>query len=61
MPTNNQAQKCLRVCQAITSCFQPIHLFRYDPDREMVYILAGVNEGVEVIVYSNGLWEFING
>lgn len=58
MPTDAQAQGCLRVCQMLSTGFQPIHLFRYDPQLEKVYILAGVDEGIEVVVYSNGLWEF---
>lgn len=23
-----------------------------------IFILAGVNEGLEVVIFSNGLWEF---
>lgn len=39
----------------------PIHVFRYDENTNSVYILAGVNEGIEVIVFANGLWELIDG
>jgi hypothetical protein len=60
MPTNQQAQKCLQLCQILSSGFQPIHLFRYDPQNERVYILAGINEGIQVIVYSSGIWRFID-
>jgi hypothetical protein len=60
MPTNEQAQACLRVCQMLSSGFQPIHLFRYDPQEKTVYILAGINESIEVFVFSNGLWRFVD-
>jgi hypothetical protein len=58
MPSNEQAQSCLRLCQMLSSGFQPIHLFRYDPQTQTVYVLAGVAEGIEVIVYPNGQWRF---
>jgi hypothetical protein len=58
MPTNEQAQACLRLCQMLSNGFQPIHLFRYDPERQTVYVLAGVTEGIEVIVDPSGIWRF---
>lgn len=59
MPTNEQAQACLRLCQMLSSGFQTIHLFRYDSETQTVYVLAGITEGIEVLVYANGRWEFI--
>jgi hypothetical protein len=44
----------------LSSGYQPINLFRYNPDNEVVYILAGVNDGIEVLVFPDGLWRFIN-
>jgi hypothetical protein len=58
MPTDEQAQACLRLCQMLSSGFQPIHLFRYDPETQTVYVLAGVTEGIEVIVDLSGKWRF---
>jgi hypothetical protein len=60
MPTDEQAQACLRVCQMLSTGFQPIHLFRYDPEVDSVYILAGITESIEIVVDSNGEWEFEN-
>jgi hypothetical protein len=60
MPTSDQALGCARVCQMLSSGYQPINLFRYNPDNEVVYILAGVNDGIEVLVFPDGLWRFIN-
>ncbi|MCT7992128.1 hypothetical protein NG793_00315 [Laspinema sp. C5] len=56
-PTNEQAQACLRVCQMLSNRFRDIHLFRYNPQKGYVYILAGDN--LEVIVMSSGEWRFI--
>jgi hypothetical protein len=60
MPTDDQAQACLRLCQMLSSGFQPIHLFRYNSESRTVYVLAGVTESIEIIVYSNGEWDFVN-
>jgi hypothetical protein len=38
---------------------QPIHLFRYDPINYHIYLIAGINEGIEIIIFENGRWEFI--
>ncbi|MCT7971436.1 DUF6888 family protein [Laspinema olomoucense] len=56
-PTNEQAQACLRVCQMLSDGFRDIHLFRYNPRKGYVYILAGHN--LEVMVMSSGEWRFI--
>ncbi len=58
MPTNLQAAASVLVCQSLSDMFQPIFLFRYDPLQKHIYILAGVNEGIEIIIFENGQWEF---
>jgi hypothetical protein len=60
MPTDAQAQACLRICQMLSTGFQPIHLFRYGAEFRTVYILAGVTESIQIIIYSDGEWDFIN-
>ncbi|BCL35069.1 hypothetical protein NSMS1_15160 [Nostoc sp. MS1] len=37
---------------------QPIQLFRYDELYKHIFTLAGINEGIEVIIFENGEWEF---
>ena len=44
----------------LSNGYQSIHLFRYDTTTQVVYIIAGANDGIEIEVYTNGLWEFIN-
>lgn len=48
----------MRVCQMLSNFYQPIYLFRYDATTGEVFILAGVNENIEVRVFRNGLWRF---
>lgn len=61
MPTDEQAQACLRVCHMLSNAYCPIYVFRYDESTNSVYVLAGVNEGIEIIISSNGIWELIDG
>lgn len=57
-PPPAQAITSVRVCQSLSDKLQPIHLFRYDVFHKQIYILAGVDEGIEVIIFENGSWEF---
>lgn len=58
MPTEVQAIASVCVCQSLSDRLQPIHLFRYDPIQKNIYILAGINEGIEIIIFEKGNWEF---
>ena len=46
------------VCQLLSNLYQPIHLFRYDRRLKTIYILAGINEEIEILIDENGTWEF---
>ena len=56
MPTSEQMLACIRVCQALSNLYLDIHLFRFDAQREELYILAG--ETIGLTIFKNGLWEF---
>ena len=58
MPTYEQAIAAVCVCQSLSDMLQSIHLFRYDPLYKHIYILAGINEGIEIIIFEEGNWEF---
>jgi hypothetical protein len=60
MPTNEQAQACVRVCQMLSNGYQPIHLFRYNPKTKRVYILAGATESIQILIPENGKWRFVD-
>ena len=57
-PTDEQAQACLRVCQMLSSCYRDIQLFHFNAQTREVYIF--VNDQIQIIVSSNGLWRFLN-
>lgn len=59
MPTEKQAIASVCVCQSLSDMLQPIHLFRYDSLHQRIYIIAGINEGIEITIFKNGRWEFI--
>ncbi|MFE1746508.1 DUF6888 family protein [Coleofasciculus sp. H7-2] len=57
-PTNEQALKCLIVCQMLSNYYRDIHLFRFNSQTGDVFILAGASDELEIIVSSDGLWRF---
>lgn len=58
MPTLEQLITCVRVCQMLSNLMQSIHLFRYDALTKQVYLIAGRQEGIEIIIFEDGNWEF---
>jgi hypothetical protein len=58
MPTAAQAIKAAILCQYLSNYYQPIHLFRFDEERLEIFIIAGIDEGIEFIVYPDGNWRF---
>lgn len=60
MPNLEQALTCVRVCQILSNGYQPIHVFRYNQNTKTVFILAGVTESLEILIFSDGQWKFNN-
>jgi hypothetical protein len=58
MPTVDQAIASVRVCQMLSNGYQPIHIFRYNMNTSTIFILAGVTESLEVLIFSDGQWRF---
>jgi hypothetical protein len=58
MPTVDQAIASVRVCQMLSNGYQPIHIFRYNVNTSTIFILAGVTESLEVLIFSDGQWRF---
>ncbi|WP_404800341.1 DUF6888 family protein [Amazonocrinis nigriterrae] len=58
LPTTEQALSCVRVCQMLSNLYKDIRLFRFDDRTGEVYILAA--DELQIIVYPNGEWEFVN-
>ena len=62
MPTVEQAMSCVRVCQMLSNSYRAIYVFRYDTNRKIVYIQAGIEvhtDEIEVEIAQSGLWRFI--
>lgn len=51
---------CLILCQSLSNLHQDIHLFRFDLETGEVFILAGTNDEIEIIVPQNGAWRFLD-
>jgi hypothetical protein len=58
MPTQEQAFAAIYICQSLSSMLQPIYLFRYDLTYKDIFVLAGINEGIEITIFEDGKWEF---
>jgi hypothetical protein len=42
----------------LSNLMQSIHLFRYNSLTKQVFIIAGKQEGIEIIIFEDGNWEF---
>jgi hypothetical protein len=40
----------------LSNGYQPIHIFRYNANTSAVFILAGVTESLEVLIFPDGQW-----
>jgi len=59
-PTTNQAQSAVRVCQLLSSYYQPIIVFRYDTYNKVIYILAvSDRHEIEIVIHPSGFWRFL--
>ncbi|WP_138498173.1 DUF6888 family protein [Nostoc sp. PA-18-2419] len=58
MPNVEQALTCVRVCQMLSDGYQPIYVFRYNQNTKTVFILAGVTESLEILIFADGQWKF---
>ena len=58
MPTTAQAIKAIILCQSLSNGYKPINVLRYDARFETIYIQAGENEGIALVIFSNGSWRF---
>ena len=59
MLTNEQAFKAIYLCQSLSDLFQPINVFRCDRKLKTLYIQAGVNDELAIVVFVDGEWEFV--
>ena len=60
MPTHAQAIASVCICQSLSDMLKPIYLFRYDPVNKQIFILAEIDEAIEIIIPENGKIEVLN-
>jgi hypothetical protein len=58
LPTEPQKETVIFICQLLSNLYQPINLFRYDKRLKIIYILAGINDGLEIVINQEGKWDF---
>ncbi|HAC65747.1 MAG TPA: hypothetical protein DCF68_20000 [Cyanothece sp. UBA12306] len=58
MPTDRQRDAAIFICQLLSNLYQTISLFRYDRRLKIIYIIAGMNDGLEIIIDQQGNWDF---
>ncbi|NES86765.1 MAG: hypothetical protein F6K10_38480 [Moorea sp. SIO2B7] len=58
MPTDKQKETAIFICKLLSNLYQPINLFRYDKSLKIIYILAGINDGLEIVINQDGKGDF---
>ena len=59
MPTQEQSDTAIFVCQLLSSLYQPIQVFRYDRKLKTLYIQAGTTDDIAIIIKEDGNWDFV--
>ena len=59
LPTHSQAKQALVLLHWISKCFQPINIVRYDSKYQTIYIQAGEEDSIAVLINSDGRWKFV--
>jgi len=59
LPPQKQALTAIFLCQSLSNLCQPIQIFRYDRKLQTIYIQAGENDEIAIIIDQDGRWEFV--
>ena len=59
MPSYNQLLQALVLSQWISNFYQPINVYRYDSKQKTIYIQAGEQDSIALVVSPNGEWRFV--
>ncbi|OKH36488.1 hypothetical protein FACHB389_11145 [Nostoc calcicola FACHB-389] len=59
MPTQKQSNTAIFLCQLLSNLYQPIQVFRYDQNLKTLYIQAGLDYEIAVIINQNENWTFV--
>jgi hypothetical protein len=59
LPTQQQLVSAAFLCQLFSNLYQPIQVFCYDPKFMTIYMQAGVNDDIALVIDEDGSWEFV--
>jgi len=59
LPTQQQLVTAAFLCQLLSNLYQPIQVFRYDRRFKTIYMQAGINDGIALVIDEDGSWEFV--
>ena len=58
MPTEKPKNTIVFLSQLLSNLLQAVWLFRFDQLNKSIFIIAGREESLEIIIFENGQWEF---
>jgi hypothetical protein len=59
LPTQQQSNTAIFLCQLLSNLYQPIQVFRYDEKLKTIYIQAGSTDEIALIIKKDGNWDFV--
>ncbi|UBF23775.1 hypothetical protein K9N68_18615 [Kovacikia minuta CCNUW1] len=59
MPTHKQLETSVFLCQLLSNLYQPIQVFRFDQKLKTLYIQAGREDEIALVIDEDGTWEFV--
>ena len=59
LPTQQQLVTAAFLCQLLSNLYQPIQVFRYDRRFKTIYMQAGINDDIALVIDEDGSWEFV--
>ncbi len=59
MPSYNQLLQSLVLSHWLSNAYQPINVYRYDGRQKTIYIQAGEEDSIALVIYQNGEWSFL--
>jgi hypothetical protein len=59
LPTHKQLEAAHYLLQQISDFYQPIHIYRYDTKFKTLYIQAGVNDEIAILIDEEGNSNFV--
>lgn len=59
MPTENQLLQAAIICHWLSNLFQSINVYRYDSRQKTIYIQAGTEDGIAILIPASGEWRFV--